>query len=255
MRIIYIFLLILSIFSPECDSRQNHFQSEQGTIGKAITKENDTQIRELEKKYDLAEAQNIALEYHNGITLISLASLSMVILLISAVIILMQRQRRTKMKAMLAEQKSELLHQQKKNVERKLIDMEFILPLYQQVSRHNAAVKVLLSDLKTNAHVAKNPQLASKIAETYADFVGSAAIHPESFLSDNQFEEFSGIHLENPHMLNANEKMLLVFSCMNLDNRQIAILFNTTESSIRGRKAKLRTKVEASAMDASDIAL
>jgi len=222
---------------------------------KAVSKELDTRIMELEKKYDLAEAQNKALEYRNRIVLISLASLAAVILLVSAVIILVQRQHRTKMKAVLAEQKNELLHQQTKNMERELIDKEFLLPLYQQVSQRNAAVKALLSDLKTNTHVSKNQQLASKIAETYADFVGSTALHPESFLSESKFEEFTGIRLENADTLNANEKMLLVLSCMKLDNRQIAILFNTSESGIRGRKAKLRAKIETLGMDANGIDL
>ena len=47
--------------------------------------------------------------------------------------------------------------------------------------------------------------------------------------------------------------MLLVFMSLELDNKQAAVLFNTSESSIRGRKSKLRRKLDGLNIDLAGI--
>ena len=168
----------------------------------------------------------------------------LLILLVTSTVIFRQRGKH-------AEIKTRLLAHEKINVERNLIEKEFMLPLYQQISQRNANIKTFLSDLLTNPHLAKNPQLLQKIDETYQDFIKTS--HINEFLTDEKFTEFTGMECESCEFLNENEKMLLVFAAMKLDNRQIAVLFNTTESSIRGRKAKLRVKLESNNIDIKSI--
>jgi hypothetical protein len=132
-----------------------------------------------------------------------------------------------------------------------LIEKEFMLPMYQQISQRNAIIKAFLSDLMTNPYLAKNTQLLNKISEVYQDSVKTSNIN--EFLTNEKFTDFTGIECESCQWLNENEKMLLVFAAMKLDNRQIAVLFNTTESSVRGRKAKLRVKIENKNIDIKGI--
>ncbi|HNX90057.1 MAG TPA: hypothetical protein PKH58_13360 [Paludibacteraceae bacterium] len=211
---------------------------------KATSKALDKQIMTLEKKYDLKEAENKALQLTNRLIFTVFVSLILLILLVTSTVIFRQRGKH-------AEIKTRLLAHEKINVERNLIEKEFMLPLYQQISQRNANIKTFLSDLLTNPHLTKNPQLLQKIDETYQDFIKTS--HINEFLTDEKFTEFTGMECESYQFLTENEKMLLVFAAMKLDNRQIAVLFNTTESSVRGRKAKLRVKLESNNIDIKSI--
>ena len=211
---------------------------------KATSKALDKQIMSLEKKYDLKEAENKALQLTNRLIFTGFISLTLLILLVTSLVIFRQRGKH-------AQIKTQLLAQEKINVERNLIEKEFMLPMYQQISQRNAIIKAFLSDLMTNPYLAKNTQLLNKISEIYQDSVKTSNIN--EFLTDEKFTEFTGIECESCQLLNENEKMLLVFAAMKLDNRQIAVLFNTTESSVRGRKAKLRAKIENKNIDIKGI--
>ena len=252
IRFIYAFLIMICVYLLGCKSLKANCQYVRNSFRNAVQEQESLQIQALGKRCDLAEADDGAFIYRNHILLITMANLCAAIF---PILILLKRQRRAKMETILVEHENKQLHQQKKDIERKLLDIEFILSLYQQISQQNVTVKALLSDLKTNAHVVKNPQLAGKISEAYIDFVANAAIHFEKVMTDNRFEEFTGIRLADPQILSSNEKMLLALSNMNLDNQQLSILFNTTESSIRGRKAKLRAKIQVLGIDINGITI
>ena len=211
---------------------------------KATLKALDKEIMSLEKKYDLKEAENKALQLTNRLIFTGFVSLTLLILLVTSLVIFRQRGKH-------AQIKTQLLAQEKINVERNLIEKEFRLPMYQQITQRNAIIKAFLSDLMTNPYLAKNTQLLNKISEVYQDSVKTSNIN--EFLTDEKFTDFTGIECESCQLLNENEKMLLVFAAMKLDNRQIAVLFNTTESSVRGRKAKLRAKIENKNIDIKGI--
>lgn len=222
---------------------------------KAMNKDLDTRILELEKKYDLTDAENRALHYRNRVNTIGLLGILLALLFVSITIILRQKGRQTTMKIQLAEHKNKLLEQNKREIEHKLMEKEFILPLYQQISQRNAMVKSLLSDLKTNTYLCKKPQLIEIINSVYQDFISTSNINKteESSLSPEKFKNLTGISFEHSKLLNDSEKMLLIFITMELDNKQIAVLFNTSESSIRGRKTKLRIKLETHKIDLEGI--
>ena len=211
---------------------------------KATLKALDKEIMSLEKKYDLKEAENKALQLTNRLIFTGFFSLTLLILLVTSLVIFRQRGKH-------AQIKTQLLAQEKINVERNLIEKEFMLPMYQQISQRNAIIKAFLSDLMTNPYLAKNTQILQKISEIYQDSIKTSNIN--EFLTNEKFTEFTGIECESCQLLNENEKMLLVFAAMKLDNRQIAVLFNTTESSVRGRKAKLRAKIENKNIDIKGI--
>lgn len=157
------------------------------------------------------------------------------------------------MKTKITDQQNKLLLQEKIMMERSLIEKEFILPLFQQVSQQNASIKGFLSDLLTNPYLSKNTQLSHRINESLQDFTTASDIQPNSLLTDEKFTELTGIKSENCKLLNDNEKLLLVFASLRLDNKQIAILYNTSDSSIRGRRSKLRLKLEQYNIDKNNI--
>jgi hypothetical protein len=222
---------------------------------KAVSKELDKNILELEKKYDLTQAENTALHFRTRAVLLGFLSILLIVLLISFTIIIRQKSRQTNLRIRLAEQKNLLLEQEKLKIERSLIEKEFVLPIYQQISQRNANLKGLLYDLKTNVYISKNPQLAESISSMYADFVSVSEIKPDKFLSDDKFRSITGIDEAKSAQLNESDKMLIVFIVLEIDTRQIAVLFNTSESSIRGRKTKLRAKLESLNIDIRNLEL
>lgn len=204
---------------------------------KALEKELDTKILELEKKYDLTQAENKALMYKNRTILLGAICFLLLLLSVAGVYLRLQFKKQAALKLQLVEQ-------QKNRMEHDLITKEFMLPIYRQISRQNAKVKTALADLKTNTSISMHPDLAQKIARTYDDFIQSADINPENFLSDESFKMFTGLGHEVCELLTDSEKMLLTFMSLELDNKEIAVLFNTSESGIRGRKTKLRSKLQ-----------
>ena len=220
---------------------------------KAANKEMDMQILEIEKKYDLVEAENKALQYQNRTIWIGFISMTIIILLITLIVIYRQHSIRAVMRTKISDQQNKLLLREKIMMERSLIEKEFILPLFQQVSQQNADIKDFLSDLLTNPYLSRNAQLSHRINESLQDFTTASDIQPNSLLTDEKFTELTGIKSDNCKLLNENEKLLLVFVSLHLDNKQIAILFNTSKSSIRGRRSRLRSKFEQYNIDKNNI--
>ena len=146
-----------------------------------------------------------------------------------------------------------MLSQEKDRIEKKLIEKEFMLPLYKQISQRNAKITSLLTDLSTNTYIVRNPELQQLISNACGDLIQSALINSEMFITDDKFMKFTNIDKRYNSQFNDSEKMLLVFMSLELDNKQAAVLFNTSESSIRGRKSKLRRKLDGLNIDLAGI--
>lgn len=247
----YLYYTTIGEFSEELKLWQksaNAYKKAYILRNKAVDKELDTQILELEKKYDLSDAENRALRYKNRIITIGIIGILLFAVLATMVFLLRQK---TKIAAM----KMQFAEKEKEKAERELIEKEFMLPMYQRISQRNAAVKSFLTDLKANLHLSNNIVLEDKANKIYQDFISSSNINPREFLTGEKLKEFTGLEIKNLNPLNDNEKMLLVFAALKLDNKQIAILFNTSESGIRGRKAKLRIKLQEHNIEVKNIIL
>ncbi len=164
-----------------------------------------------------------------------------------------QHMKHTSTKQLLEKREYQVLSQEKDRIEKKLIEKEFMLPLYKQISQRNAKITSLLTDLSTNTYIVRNPELQQLISNACGDLIQSALINSEMFITDDKFMKFTNIDKRYNSQFNDSEKMLLVFMSLELDNKQAAVLFNTSESSIRGRKSKLRRKLDGLNIDLAGI--
>lgn len=204
---------------------------------KAIQKKLDTQILTLEKKYDLAEAENQTLKFKNRTIILEVISLMLIVILISLFIIWQQRKSQNRAKRLVEEQ-------EKMKTERSLLEKSLILPIYNQISSRNLSMKQFLEDLIKENDIANNPKITKKIRSEYNAFTEALNTSESNFITEQQFRFFTGLTFEQTSLLNNKEKMLLVFIAIQLENQEIAVLLNTTADSVRSYRSRLKKKME-----------
>ncbi len=224
---------------------------------RAINQQLNTQILELERKYDVASAENRAIRLKNSNLWLQL--MLIVVILMMAIGYMLYRHRvhlqREREKSVLQEnkileqEKQIALEQEKQTqldkqlTERKLVEKQFVIPIYRQISQRNLDIKNFLLDLQSNTVVTKNPTLLEKIEREYRNFIQTTKITDTQFLSDELFADLTGITIEESHLFNESDKMMMAFIATGSDNQQMAILLNTSVDSVRVRKSKLKKKM------------
>ena len=203
----------------------------------------DTQILELEKKYDKSEAENNALKFKNRTILFG--AISLVLLLVLTIVLIIWRQRKIKVERqrLLIEKDNKILQHEKIQAERTILEKNLILPLYTQISGRNLKMKSFLEDLIKENSIADKPTLLRKIKTEYKLYTENLNVSDGDFITNEQFYFFSGLTFEQCKVLSNKEKMLLVFIAIKLDNQQIAVLLNTTYDSVRAYRSRLKKKM------------
>lgn len=227
-------------------------------MNRAITTQLNSQILELEKKYDLSEEQRTAihLKSNNMWLQFIIIILAFVFVLITLAYRNVVRLRKENEKSILQEnkileQEKQIIEEremkmvlEKKNAERKLIEKQFVIPIYRQISQRNLDIKNFLMDLKNHSYIIKNPQMLEKIEAEYKNYIQTTRISETHFLNDELFANLTGIKAGESKLFNESEKMMLAFIATGSDNQQMATLLNTSVESIRVRKSKLKRKME-----------
>lgn len=198
----------------------------------------NTNILELEKKYNLKQAENEILKHKNqsqvlaGILLLSLFVLVVFIFYIN------------KLKLIKKLTLARNVALEKENIQNKkeLIEKHLILKLFHHISQKNLEIKNLLYDLKINKHIETNKLIFQKISNEYDIFNQKSKLSEAGIISEELLINFTGESKENLALLNAGESELLFLLAIKIETKEIAILLNTTPESIRSRKLKLRKK-------------
>ncbi|HNX88924.1 MAG TPA: hypothetical protein PKH58_07575 [Paludibacteraceae bacterium] len=234
---------------------------------KATTKELDKQVMSLEKKYDLNEAENKALLYRNSNILITIIAVFLMVLLVTLLIIWKQRNKQLHLKQLLNEQKTmaleknnqllkerqQRLQMEKERTDQQIIEQQFLLPLYEQITTRNTQIRKFLYDLTFDTHISKMPFLHEKVKSEFKLF--DKASHAKNFesLTDEYFSKITHFTEEELRSLNKSEKLLMSLLVMKVPHQQISVLLNTTSESLSTRKLKLKKKMELNDMKMDDI--
>ena len=227
-------------------------------MNKAITQKLNTQILELEKKHDVSEEQRRAanLKSSNMWLQFSVIMLAFVFVIITLIYRNAVRMRKETEKSVLREnkileQETELAEKRAKQIEldkrlteKKLVEKQFVIPIYRQISQRNLDIKNFLMDLKSHTYINKNPQLLERVENEYRNYIQATKINENQFLSDALFADLTGIKASDSRIFNENEKLMMTFIATGADNQQMATLLNTSVESIRVRKSKLKKKME-----------
>ena len=208
----------------------------------------DTRIVELEKKYDLTEAENEVLRARQQNLRIVIGTLVLVIVLIFIVMHAFKVRRSAKLKLMQAEYKMQQQELQAKILREEAGKRKWLLQLYSHISGRLAFLQGEFETL-TQRYISSHPKVYREMETILKntdtdlrDITKAIATDDEAFYAYTHLKDEEGV-------LNTTEKMLLMLLACDADNRQLATFMNTSLESIRVRKSQLKKKMQGKNMD------
>ncbi len=210
----------------------------------------DMRIAELERIYDLTEAENEALKARQQNLRIIIGALILVIVLVFIVMYAWKVRRTAKLKLQQAEYKMEQQELQAKILREEAGKRKWLLQLYSHISGRLAFLQGEFETL-TQRYISSNPKVYQEMEKILKntdtdlrDITKTIATDDETFYAYTRLRDEEGV-------FNATEKMLLMLLACNADNRQLATFMNTSLKSIRARKSQLKRKMQEKNMDMS----
>lgn len=214
----------------------------------SISERLDTQIAELEKKYDLTEAENVILRTRQQNLTVIIVALLLFIILIFILMYLWKVRRVSKMKLMQAEYKMQQQELQAKILKEEAGKRKWLLQLYSFISNRLTFLQEEFETL-TQRYVSSHPKVYREMHEilkkTDTDL---RDITKTLSFDDETFHAYTNLH-DNEGVLNPTEKMMLMLLACDADNRQLATFMNTSVDSIRVRKSQLKKKMQENELD------
>lgn len=202
----------------------------------------NTQIAELEKKYDLTEAENATLRVRQQNFLIIISALLLLIIVTFIAMYAWRERKVGKMKLLQAEQTVKQQEYQANILKEEAGKRKWLLELYSNISDrltflHGEVDTLSQKYITSNPKVFKELEKIIKSTDTdLRDITKTLATDNETFYAYTHLDDKDGI-------LNTNERMLLMLLACDADNRQLATFMNTTVESIRVRKSQLKRKM------------
>lgn len=224
--------------------------------GMSVKERLDTQIHELEKRYDLAEAENQSLKIRSRFRLI--LALSSCGLLFTILLILYFSKQRTisrLQQAKLAEEINRI------EAEKQQTEMEVLL-FHEHAENHRQLLSKYDSFLKFHAIQQQEIlKMGGKVRSKHSE-LGDAydkmlkmnqkqlnLLVAELFTAE-EIQRLFDIHDEQ-EILTDSDRLLLFMLANNVDNEQIASLLNTNTNNLKAKKSYLKKKITASATPAN----
>ncbi len=208
----------------------------------------DTRIVELEKKYDLSEAENEALRARQQSLLVIIGALMLVIVLVFILMYAWKVRRTARLKLLNAEYKMQQQELQARILREEASKRKWLLQLYSHISGRLAFLQGEFETL-TQRYISSNPKVYQEMEKILKntdtdlrDITKTIATDDETFYAYTRLKDEEGI-------LNTTEKMLLMLLACDADNRQLATFMNTSLESVRVRKSQLKKKMQEKNMD------
>ncbi len=208
----------------------------------------DTRIVELEKKYDLTEAENEALRAKQQNLRIIIGMLILTMVLVFILMYARKVRRTAKLKLLQAEYKMQQQELQAKILREEAGKRKWLLQLYSHISGRLAFLQGEFETL-TQRYISSHPKVYREMETILKntntdlrDITKAIATDDEAFYAYTHLEDEEGV-------LNTTEKMMLMLLACDADNRQLATFMNTSLESIRVRKSQLKKKMQGKNMD------
>ena len=227
----------------------NEYQKRASELYKSSVNDRlDTQIAELEKKYDLTEAENVILRTRQQNLMVVIAALILLIVLIFILMYSRKVRRTTQLKLLQAEHTMQQQALQAKIMSEEAGKRKWLLELYSYISNRLTFLQQEF-EILTQRYVSSHPkvyrdmQLILKKTDTdLRDITKTLSVDDETFYAYTNLRDEEGI-------LNPTEKMMLMLLACDADNRQLATFMNTSIESVRVRKSQLKKKMQEKAID------
>lgn len=210
----------------------------------------DTRIVELEKKYDLSEAENEVLRARQQNLRIVISALILVIVMIIIAMYALKVRRTSRLKLIQAEHKMAQQELQAKILREEAGKRKWLLQLYSHISGRLSFLQGEF-EMLTQRYISSNPKVYREMEHILKntdtdlkDITKALSTDDETFYAYTRLNDKEGT-------FNATERMLLMLLACDADNRQLATFMNTSLESIRVRKSQLKRKMQEKDMDLS----
>lgn len=216
----------------------------------SITERLDTQIRELEKRYDLSEAEYRALKATTQFRFILILSICGVLFTAGLILYISKQLTITRLQK---EKFTEHIHcveveKQQAKAEYQLSreraqNQQQLLSLYNSFLKLHAEQQEMM---RQNINRIRSKD--SKLGDIYAGLLKSGQLQLNRFIKElftvEDMRRLFDIH-DEANSLNESDRLYLFMLANKVDNEQIAALFNTTVKNLKGKKAYLKKKISS----------
>jgi len=210
----------------------------------------DVQVAEMEKRYDLAEAENEVLRTREQISKIIIFSLIAILLLLFIAVYAIWMRRNTQLRLLETEHRVKQQQLQADILKEEAGKRRWLLQLYGNISDRLTFLQnqfELLAERYITVNKKVHGEMHQILKSTDSDLRGiTKTLIPD----DETFASYT--HLKNEDQyFSPNEKLLLMLLACDADNRQLATFLNTSPDSIRVRKSQLKKKMSEKGLDTS----
>ncbi len=226
---------------------------------KSIHSRLNTQVLELEKRYNLSESENIALKAERNKHIWFMVSIITLLLLMLLILYAFKQRSITKLKEHeAAEIISRIQAEEKEATERGLRLEAENRQIEAQTARQQKMMEISVqflseySALKEKAREMTNKIRAkeSKLGDDY-DLIFKEGQDRFNYLahhlfSEDDFKEQFNIH-QDLDVFSQSDRLFLIMLSVGASNIQIAAMLNTTVHNLKTRKSYLKTKIEKNA--------
>ena len=218
---------------------------------KSVKDRLNTQVMELEKKYDLSEAENIALKSQQNTLIIAIIALLLAMLATILIMLNVKNRREAKIKLMQLEHEAETRAIETKLLEEEANKRDWLIQLYGHISNRLTSLQENFNTL-SQRYVSSHPKIYENMHSILHTAESDLREMPKNLIPDeNTFSLYTNLSKEAAELFNANEKIMLMLLVCKADNRQISTFMNTSIESIRARKSQLKKKLTENGIDAA----
>ncbi len=216
---------------------------------KSVKDRLNTQVMELEKKYDLSEAENIALRSQQNTLIIAIIALLLAMLATILIMLNVRNRREAKIKLMRLEHEAETRAIETKLLEEEANKRDWLIQLYGHISNRLTSLQENFNTL-SQRYVSSHPKIYENMHNILHTAESDLREMPKNLIpEENTFSLYTNLSSETAELFNANEKIMLMLLVCKADNRQISTFMNTSMESIRARKSQLKKKLTENGID------
>ena len=203
----------------------------------------DTQIMELEKKYDLSKTENVVLKSKQRVLIIAIVSLVVALTLTAFLLISIRRSRTSAIKLINLQHENERHAMETRLLEEEAHKTSWLISLYGYISNRLSALQDNFENL-SQRYISANPKVYKEMMNILDTAEDDLKNIPEQMNPTQEtFELYTGLSGNESQLFNSSERIMLMLLACDADNKQIATFMNASLQSIRARKSQLKRKM------------
>ena len=224
--------------------REKTFNSYEHSVNDRL----DKKILELEKLYDLTEAENKALKAESNARIFALISLLLILIMSFILYVYSKRKRVTKLKNDILQAEKMAMESEALMLQNKATEQSNRIKIFSSFLAQYSEHQQLLNSFETKIRGSRRNK--EELADDYKKILQQGKeqfsdLSNQLFLSQifNNLIEFSS----EQNFLSEGDRLLLAMLAMKLDNSQIAAFLNINSVNLKSRKTYLKKKLKENA--------